>query len=241
MSRNITLRYRRSALGFGWALLNPLVTIVILVAVFGAIFRIGVRDYWAFLISGYFAWLFVVHTVTEGATTIRAHAHLVRNAAFPPEVLVLGTATSRLVELVAELAIVALIVGITRHDGFPGAFLFLPVLVSLLFVLTVALTLPIAAASVFFTDVQFALPVGLMLLGYLSPVYYPLSFVPEAWIPIVRLNPFVDLLTMFHDVLYDGRWPADGTILRAFLVIGAVHLIARATFRWKRDLFAEVV
>ena len=57
--RNLKMRYQRSVLGFVWTLLNPLVTIAILVIVFHYIIRIGVADYWAFLVSGYFAWVFL--------------------------------------------------------------------------------------------------------------------------------------------------------------------------------------
>ncbi|MBL8960348.1 MAG: ABC transporter permease [Gemmatimonadetes bacterium] len=240
MARNLTIRYQRTFLGFVWALLNPLVTIAILVSVFGFVLRVGVADYWMFLVSGYFAWIFVVHTVSACAVTIRDHAHLVRNSAFPTEILVFSTAGVRLLELGIELLVVALVVGVLRHGGPPSSLLLLPVLVALLLGLTVAVALPVAAAAVFFTDVEFALPVGMTLLGYLSPVFYPVSLVPASWVSWYRVNPVADLLTMFHLTIYDGAWPPVALVARSALVIGVLLAIGLALFRWKRDLFAEV-
>ena len=71
VARNLKMRYKRSVLGFVWALLNPLFTVAILVAVFRFVFRLAVEDYWAFLLSGYFAWIFVLHTVGACASVVR--------------------------------------------------------------------------------------------------------------------------------------------------------------------------
>lgn len=241
VSRNITLRYRRSTLGFFWALLNPLLTVAILVGVFAFVFRVGVADYWAFLIAGYFAWIFVVHTVSACATTIREHANIVRNAAFPSEILVISVTISRSLELILELVLAVVVVSWVRHGAIPSSVVMLPVLLVMLFAAALALSLPVAAASVFYHDVQFALPVSLSLLGYLTPVFYPISFVPEGWRTLLRVNPMVDLITFFHTVIYDGVWPDAWAVLRNALVIFALLWISIKLFRWKHDLFAEVV
>ncbi len=241
ISRNITLRYRRSALGFLWTLLNPLLTVAILVGVFAFVFRVGVDQYWAFLIAGYFAWIFVVHSVSACATIIREHANIVRNAAFPAEILVLSVVVSRSLELILELTLALVVVSWFRHAGLPSSVMLLPLLMVLLFAATLALSLPVAAASVFYHDVQFALPVSLSLLGYLTPVFYPISLVPEGWRTLLRVNPFVDLITSFHMVIYEGVWPDAWSVLRNALVIFMLLWISIKLFRWKHDLFAEVV
>src|SRR5262245_19709267 len=83
VARNLRMRYQRSALGFLWVLLNPLLTTLILVGVFRYVLHIPVEQYWGFLISGYFAWIFIVHSVTECSGTIRAHSYMARTLAFP--------------------------------------------------------------------------------------------------------------------------------------------------------------
>ena len=239
--RNIKMRYKRSILGFLWALLNPLLTVVILVGVFRYVFRVTVEQYWAFLLSGYFAWVFVLHTLGACAGVVRDHAYMTRSLAFPSDVLIISTVVARFVEFVAELAMVAIILAVFLHHGIPAAYVALPLVMVLHLAITLAVAYPIAALSVFFTDVQHALPVGLTLLSYLSPVYYPLSFIPGNWQALYRLNPFANVLSMFHGVLYRGTFPAGDDVVRAVVWSGVLLTLGVQLFRWKRAYFAEVV
>jgi ABC-type polysaccharide/polyol phosphate export permease len=129
--RNLKVRYQRSVLGFLWALLNPLATIAILVAVFGYVVRIGVPDYWAFLVSGYFAWVFVLHTLNASASVITDHAYMVKSVAVPAELLVLSGAVARLVEFIAEMALVLVVLALWHHGAVPASFALLPLLAAL--------------------------------------------------------------------------------------------------------------
>lgn len=241
VARNLTMRYKRSVLGFVWALLNPLFTVVILVAVFRYVFRLSVQDYWAFLLSGYFAWIFVLHTVGACASVIREHSYMTRTLAFPSDVLVLSTVLARFVEFLAELALVAILIAIFKHHGVPLSYIALPLVAAIHLCITLALAFPVAALSVFFQDVQHALPVAFTLLGYLSPVYYPLSYIPARWQTLYRLNPFANVLPLFQTVLYEGRIPG----IAALALTGGVSLLLLVVgvrrFRWKRAYFAEVV
>jgi ABC-type polysaccharide/polyol phosphate export permease len=239
--RNLKMRYQRSTLGFVWALLNPLLTVVILVGVFRYVFRITVQDYWAFLLSGYFAWVFVVHTVAACASVIREHSYMTRTLAFPSDVLVLSLALARFVELAVELALIAIVLAIYRHGGVPLAYVALPLLMVLLLLVTLSVAMPTAALGVFFHDVQHALPVALTLLGYLSPVYYPISYVPESWQALYRINPFANILPMFQGVLYEGRFPSASSLLLTSLAAAALCAVGIRLFRWKRAYFAEVI
>jgi ABC-type polysaccharide/polyol phosphate export permease len=239
--RNLKVRYQRSVLGFLWALLNPLVTIAILVAVFGYIVRIGVPDYWAFLVSGYFAWVFLLHTLTASASVITDHAYMVKSVAVPAELLVLSGAIARLVEFLAEMALVLVVLALWHHGGIPAGFALLPLLAALQFLLTVGLAMPIAALSVFFHDVQHALPAALLMLAYLSPVFYPAQYVPASVRPLYLLNPVAALLTLYHTALYEGRVPPAAQLGAAAAVALAVFLLGYAAFRRYRAVFAEIV
>src|SRR5690606_1188765 len=86
--RNLKVRYQRSGLGFLWLLVNPALTAAILVTVFGQIVRLDVPDYWAFLISGYFAWVFILHTLSTSVFVVPDHASMARSVAVPADVFV---------------------------------------------------------------------------------------------------------------------------------------------------------
>ncbi|MFN2400427.1 MAG: ABC transporter permease [Gemmatimonadaceae bacterium] len=241
MLRNLKVRYQRSVLGFAWTLLNPLLTILILVTVFATIIRIGVPNYWAFLVSGYFAWVFILHTVGASAYIIPDHAYMARGVPIPADVLVLSTVAARLVEFAAEMLIVVVVLAVFHHHALPPSFAFVPLLIVLNLALTTGLALPAAALSVFFRDVQHALPVALTLLAYVSPVFYPLDIVPEGLRRIYFLNPLAGLFSLYHVVLYEGRAPSGSQIASvastAVMMCGIGYLV----FRRYRSLFAEIV
>jgi len=225
--RNLKVKYQRSVLGFVWTLVNPLMTVAILVVVFSHVVRIALPHYWAFLLSGYFVWNFTLQTLTTGTWIFTEHSRLVRSVAFPSEILVFSAAGSRLLEFLAEISIILAVL--------------VPVLILIQILLTIGLALPIATLSVFYHDVYHALPIALASLFYLSPVFYPASMVPEAFRTLYFLNPLAGLLTLYHTVLYDGHWPSavllGGTAVQAALV----YALGYAVFHRSASVFAEVV
>jgi lipopolysaccharide transport system permease protein len=242
VSRNLKIRYQRSALGIAWALLNPLLTILCLVVVFRYVLRIQIENYWAFLLSGYFAWVFFLHTVSASVALLREHAPILRSVSFASEVLVLSTALTRCLEFLIELTLVMVVIAIFVHHSVPASFALVPLAVVVHFFMTLAVAFPVAALGVFFHDVQHALPVALTILGYVSPVFYTLSLVPEAlrvW--FLLLNPFTRVLPLFHALLHEGRIPSVSDWLLAATLAGSLCVVGLAAFRWRRPIFAEVV
>lgn len=239
--RHLRVKYQRSVLGFVWTLLNPLLTIGVLFGVFRFVIRLQVPDYWAFLLSGYFVWSFAQQTLTAATTVLPEHAHLSRNLPLPGEALILATALSRLVEFLAEMLLVLVLLAVFHHHGMPASFLWLPVLVVLQLALVLGLTLGIATASSFFHDIQHAMPIGLMVLFYASPVFYPTTLVPEIARPLYALNPFAGLLTLFHSALYEGRTPDSWLAAATAAEIALIFWIGYAVFRRYRALLPEIV
>ena len=239
--RNLKVRYQRSALGFFWTVINPLLTVVILLAVFTYVVPIGVRHYWAFLLSGYFVWNFLVNTLNTSAFTIPDHADMVRSMVFPTETLVLGAIIARLIEYLMTLVLLALMIALFHHRAIPSSFALLPLLTALQFLLAVGLALPIAALSVFFHDVQHALPVALTLLMYISPVFYPPHYVPAAVRSIYLLNPIAGVLALYQTVLYEGRLPSLPLLAEVTVMSILVCLVGHGVFRHYQAVFAERV
>lgn len=241
VERNLTMRYQRSLLGAVWTLLNPLLTGLILVGVFSVILRVETPQYWAFLISGYFAWVFTLNTLGTSAALIGGHAFMLRSVAMPPEVLVVSAVASRFVEFAVEMVLVVVVLASARHDGLTPGLLALPLVMLLHALLTAGVAFPIAALGVFFEDVQHAVPVGLTMLTLVSPVYYPVSYAPASWVPVLSLNPFAGILTLYHITVYEGRLPTSAELAMPALMSLIVFAVGWTLFRWKRMYFAEVV
>jgi lipopolysaccharide transport system permease protein len=239
--RNLKVKYQRSLLGFVWTLVNPLLTVSILIVVFSHVVRIQVPQYWAFLLSGYFVWNFMQQTLSTGSWIFAEHSRLTRSVAFPSEILVFSAAGSRLIEYVAELALILLALVVLHHHGIPASYALVPLLVLLQVILAIGLTLPIATLSNFYHDVYHALPIALTSLFYLSPVFYPASMVPGPARMLYFLNPIAGLLTLYHDVVYAGQWPSGGLLALTAVEIAVVYAIGYAVFHRYAAVFAEVV
>lgn len=239
--RNLKVKYQRSFLGFVWTLTNPILMIALLTAVFTHILRVQIESYWAFLVSGYFAWTFVQNVLNAGTYTLSEHAELSRNIALPPDVLLMSSVLSRLFEFAVELALVAVILAIALHGHVPASYALLPVLLLLAGVLALGLQLPIATLAVFFHDVQHAVPILVLGLFYASPVIYPIEMVPESLQPLYTFNPLAYLLPLFQQVLYAGLFPslADLAVVSAVAFLSlAVGYVVLHRFQ---GLFAEIL
>ena len=117
----------------------------------------------------------------------------------------------------------------------------LPWLIAVQLLLSIGLVLPIATLSVFYRDVQHGLPILLTSLFYISPVFYPASFVPDAVRPLYMLNPIAGLLTLYQTVVYDGRLPSAGFVQ---IMTGAAVLLAwigYGIFNRYQSIIPEVV
>jgi lipopolysaccharide transport system permease protein len=241
VARNMKVKYQRSVLGFVWTLLNPLLTVAVLVAVFGYVLEVPVPHYWAFLLSSYFVWNFVLQTLNSATSLLAQHGSLLRSVPVPAEILVIAAAASRFVEFAIEMSFAIIVLTLVHHNGVPGSLLLLPVLVTIQFVLTMGLVLPLATLSVFYDDVQHALPVALLLLFYLSPVLYPASLVPDALQRAYLLNPIASLLTLFQTSLYEGRFPHLPLLAWTAAAATLAFLVGYAIFRRYRPVFAEIL
>jgi ABC-type polysaccharide/polyol phosphate export permease len=156
-------------------------------------------------------------------------------------VLVLGSLASRLVEFGVELSLVVLALALVHHHGLPASFALLPLLVVLQTLLVLGLVLPLATLSVFYSDVQHALPILLMVLFYVSPVFYPARLVPATLYHLYFLNPIAGLLTLYQTVLYEGRLPSPALLAGVAAVAVVVCWLGHAIFHRYKGLFAELV
>jgi len=237
--RDIKVKYQRSLLGLLWTFLNPLMTMGILITVFTYVVRIEVVHYWAFLISGFFAWNFIQRTLYHSTTILRENASLSRSVYYPQEVLILGTSFSKLVEFLLEMAIVMIVLAVFHHRSVPSSLVLFPVIVAIQVVMAIGLMFPLAVFSVLYYDLQHALPIVITSLFYITPVFYPVEMIPEAARPYYYLNPFVGVLDLFHVVLYDGVWPSATLLASVSAVALAVCAAGHAVFKRYKEICVE--
>jgi len=224
--RSLQVRYKQSALGVLWAVIQPLATLVLFVIFFGRVAKIsgGGAPYAAFALSALAPWQFINSAVSFAGISVINEGALLRKVYFPREAPVVGAIGSNLVDLAIMIALVT--VAEPFLGGRLGLNLFwVPLLAIALIVPALAVSLPIAGLGVFYRDVKYVLPFLLQFWMFASPIAYPLSRVPAGWRPVYALlNPAVGPIDGFRHVFALGTSP-DWGLLAISLASGTLLLL----------------
>ena len=238
--RELRARYRGSFLGFLWSFLNPLLLMVVYVLVFSVYLRVPESNYAVFLFSGLLPWLWFSSSLGHATGVIVGGGALVKRVLFPAEVLPLVSVLSNMINFLLSLPLLFLFLVLFGIPLTPWA-ASLPLLLTLQFLLTAGLALPLAALNVHLRDVEQILGNLLVLWFFLSPVLYPVSAVPASFRPLYFLNPLAGLIQSYRDILFYGRPPEWSQL--AFVAIVAIGTLwaGLKIFDRLRDTLAEEV
>ncbi len=256
--RNLTLReirgkYRRTALGQGWSLLNPIAQIAIFSFVFAYVLQIspprgtpsGLDVFALWLAAGLLPWLFFSTVIQSGLGALVGNANLIKKVYFPRETLIISAMLSCLFTFLIELTVLhiaVLIFGGTVNLALIPVTLFFTVLLCL-FALGVSLIF--AVANVYFRDTQHLATLLLQAWFYATPIMYPVTLISarlgadSTVLQVYRLNPMERFSEAFRDTIYHARLPSLATA--AYLVVASVAalLIGHAVFRRLEGRLAE--
>jgi ABC-type polysaccharide/polyol phosphate export permease len=229
VTRDLTVRYKRSTLGVWWTLLNPFLFMAVLWMVFGQFFRFeipGDVPYIVYLLSGIVFMTFFSQGLTATGSSIVNSSPILTKVFVPPEVFALSTSVAALANFgisLLPLLVVQLLTGV----GVPWTVLLVPLPALCMLMLVAGLGLLVASAAVFFYDVLDLTAVFVQILTYLTPTFYPISIVPDQFIPVVQANPLYSFLLVFRGFVYEGVFAPGwafavmiGTAV-GFLLLGA--------------------
>lgn len=236
--RDILTRYRRSALGVAWTMLNPLGTMLILTLVFSRAFGGSQPGYAAYVLSGLIAWNFFAQTTNAATVHLVWGGSLLRKIYIPRTsfaVSALGTGLVNVLLSLVPLVIVMLIVQVPIR----WTIIFLPVPILFLAMFALGIGLLISTMAIYYSDIAEMYVIFLTAWMYLSPVIYPQEILPEAYrLWIVRLNPMFYLIELFRAPIYYGEIPG----LPLVLISGAISIftlfVGWMFFTQKSDEFA---
>ncbi len=238
--RDLVLRYRGSALGFIWTLLNPLLFLGVYTLVFSVYMRAAIPNYTVFLIAGLLPWQWFANSVALGTSSIIDGRMFIGKAVFAPVILVLVPVLSAFVNFMLSLPILLVIAfALGTHPNWP--MLVLPVLVGIQLLLTVGIMLCLSTMNVFFRDLQQLVNVILMLLFYLSGIILPISSIPENARIFVMANPMVPLIMGYQNIFAYDKLPDAGPVLYSLTAAIAIFFVGSALFNRYKDAFADFV
>ena len=248
--RELRSRYKRSALGWAWSMLNPLATMLIYTFVFGVVFKTkpqaamanGKHVFAFFLLCALLPWNFFNMCTTMAMSTLLANAGLVKKVWFPREVLVLSNTGSLVVSFGIEMGLlcVALLVG--GNLVVP----WLPVIVVLMVLLAVFATgigLALASLNVYFRDLSYLWGIFIQLWFFATPIVYPPELVQKrvsgVWLRLYDANPTAVFSKAFRTVMYELRWPSALDLLYLSVVSFAALAAGLWVFNRLSVRFAE--
>jgi lipopolysaccharide transport system permease protein len=237
-ARDLKLRYRQTALGIAWVVLQPLIAAGIFSFVFGKIAKLDISFLSTY--TGLLAWNAFSSTLTKASGCLVQNSGLISKVFFPRLVLPLSTLLATLVDFLVGLAVLAVLMVFYKTPP-SFAILLMPLWLALILMLATGCGLYASALMVSYRDVQHMLPVIIPFLLYASPVAYPVSQVPLRYRDWYDLNPLSGLLDAFRWSLLGGgmpEWRAAGWGAAAALAALAGGIYA---FKKMERSFADVI
>jgi ABC-type polysaccharide/polyol phosphate export permease len=234
--KELRVRYKRSVLGFVWALLNPLMMMAILTVVFSNLARLPIKQYAVFLISALLPWTFFSQALTYCTESIVGNGPLLKKVRVDSAVFPVAAVLSNIFNFLFSLAPLVLILLVLRFP-FYWTWLYLPVAMIPLMMFALGLGFYFATVNVFFRDVSHIVQILLSGWFYLCPIMYSFDFLPQKYHTVFRLNPMLYILNGFRLAIYYGQLPSAASMLTAFS-FGAIALTAGYFyFRSRQDTF----
>ncbi len=226
-------RYRRSVLGLGWSLLQPIAMTIVLCTVFAGVFGMALREYAPFLLSGLTFWNFISATAISGCQSFFQGESYIRQHRTPLAMYPLRTTLGAGYHFLVGMGVVLVAAGIFAGFDNPLVLLSLAPSLVLLFVFAWSLAVCTATLNVLFHDTQHLLEIILQILFYITPIIYK----PEILITrhlgwAVQLNPFAVLLGLIRQPLLDGSLPSMATIQASLLIVTGTVAVAGLLLRW---------
>ncbi|MDO9411049.1 MAG: ABC transporter permease [Pseudolabrys sp.] len=224
--RDIAVRYKQTVIGVAWALIRPLLTMVVLTLVFSRIAGLpsdGGVPYPLLVLAGLLPWMFFAGALTEASNSLVANANLIGKVYFPRMIVPTASVVVALVDfLVSFLVLMALMLWYQFAPGW--RIVFLPVFVALAFLASLGPGLLIATLNVKYRDFRYVIPFMVQFGLYISPVGFSANVIPEQWRLLYALNPMVGVIDGFRWCLLGGASPLYGPGLAVSVALTALFL-----------------
>jgi len=252
--RNITVRYKQAYLGIGWAILKPLILMLVftLVRAFVGI-PSGNVPYPVLAFAALMPWIFFQESTSEGVQSVVGNAPLIKKIYFPREIFPLTSMVTKLVELGINAFILAALM--LWFGMVPSAqIVWAPAIILYTMLVSLSIALAGAALNVYYRDVASGLPVVLSLLMYASPVIYPLDLVrdkllvrqaagswSDALYTLYTVNPLAGIIESFQNVVLRGTPPDFHALLPGVVLVAVGLPLSYVVFKRAEAYFADVI
>lgn len=221
--RDLKIKYRRSFLGYVWSLLNPLLMMTVMTVVFSYMFRFDIPNYPLYLICGQTLWNCFNESTTSAMVSVINNGSLIRKIYIPKYIFPVARVLSSFVTMSFSLVAI-LIVMLVTGVAFTWKLLLLPIPLIFLLLFSMGVGMAVSAFAVYFRDVLHLYTVVLMAWTYATPIFYPISALPDEVALLLHFNPVYHFVTFFREVVLYGVIP-DGTIWMGTIGFGLLSFV----------------
>ncbi len=232
VKRNFILRYKGSMLGVLWSVLPPLAHLLILVFVFGKVIPLRIEAYPAYVFTSILPWTWFSTSVGGAGGIFTGNRDLLRRPNFAPAILIIVETLLNLLNYLILLPILIVILIIYQRE-ITWYLMFFPLLILIQCILIIGLSLFIATLNVFYRDVQHVAGLAVMLLFYVTPIFFQTQAIGEKYKILFKLNPVAALIQGYQAVLFHGKAPDWGSLLIAGMSSIAVCIAGYVIYQRK--------
>ena len=239
--RDVKIRYKQTALGAGWAIIQPVMTMVVFTIFFGRLAKVPSDGlpYPVFAFAALVPWTYFASALTGGSTSVNRYQRIISKVYFP-RLLIPGSAViAPLVDFaVAFLVLLGLMAWYRVTPGM--SIVWLPGLMLLAVATAASVSIWLSVLNVRYRDIQYVIPFAMQIWFFATPVAYPASLVPEKWRALYGLNPMAGVIEGFRWALVGGPAPGLMTLFSA-VVVFATLAGGVVYFRRFEGTFADVI
>jgi ABC-type polysaccharide/polyol phosphate export permease len=234
--RDLRKKYKRSSLGYLWAMLHPLAMMVIISTVLSHIIRVSFKDYAVFFLIGLLAWNYFNSTAMMSLSSIRENARLFGQVAIPKYIFIVSIACSNFVNYILAIIPLFIVMLLTGHS-IPWTVITFPIVVIPLLMVTIGISLILAVSNIFYEDTLHLSEVGLQALYFLSPVLYGREQLPAHLVQWLSYNPLFGQIEALRGIFFEGVLPDPMSFLINLALSFFVLCLGLTIFRRAEDRF----
>ena len=238
--RDIKVRYRHSALGLIWTVLNPLLMMTVITIVFSTLFKQNIEHFPIYYLAGSLLFSFNSESTTTAMHSMISNASLIKKVYIPKYLFPLSNVLSGMVNLGFSL-IAMFIVMIITGAPFHITLLLIPIPIFYTFLFALGLGIMLSALTVFFRDIAHFYGVFILAWTYLTPIFYPVSILPDAMRNLMNLNPMYHYVSFMRDLVLYGRFPSMTENLICIAMSLGMLAVGMFVFYKKQDKFVLYV
>ena len=240
--KDIKARYAQSVIGIGWAIIQPLFFMLVFTVIFGKLAKIDSEGvpYQIFSFTALVPWTFFSNAMVDSANSLTNNLNLITNIYIPRILIPLSATIGKFIDFIISFLI--LIVLLLFYSYFPDQKIILIFMyIFLMFISAFAFGLILGTMSIQYRDVKYALPFGIQLFMYASPVAYSTNMIPEKYHIIYALNPMVTVVEGFRNIFLNTENITVEMILVSFSISFLCLIIGIIYFSKTERIFADVV